>query len=78
METAELRKKLIMEINLSNNKNLLEEMYNFLNHDNDIDLYKLNNDEKDAILEAREQIKNGEVFTNEQVNKEIDEWLKDE
>ena len=76
MRTVEIRKRLIEEINLSSNKNLLEEMYNFLNHDNDAELYRLSNDQKDAIAESREQIKNGQFFTNDQVNNEIDEWLK--
>ncbi len=77
MRTVDIRKRLIEEINLSSNKNLLEEMYNLLNHDNDADLYKLNKEQKAAISEGREQIKNGKFFTNEQVNDEIEEWLKE-
>ena len=77
MKTVDIRKRLIEEINLSSNKNLLEEMYNFLNRDNDADLYKLNQFQKDAIAEGREQIKNGQFLTNEQVNHDIEEWLKE-
>ncbi|MBS7787669.1 hypothetical protein KIH23_10200 [Flavobacterium sp. CYK-55] len=77
MRTVEIRKRLIEEINLSSNKNLLEEMYNFLNHDNDANLFKLTKVQKEAIAEAREQIKNGQYMTNDQVNNEIEEWLKE-
>lgn len=76
MRTVEVKKMLIEKINLSSNKNLLEEMYNFLNQDNDAELYKLSKAQKDAIAEGREQIKNGQFLTNDQVNDEIEEWLK--
>ena len=76
MKTTEIRKKLINEINLSKNKGLLEEFYHFLNLENEIqETYKLNVEQKSAINEAREQIKNGDYLTNEQANQEIDEWL---
>jgi len=76
MKTIEIKKKLIDEINLSQNKNLLEEFYNFLNLENEIqETYKLNADQNSAIAEAREQIKNDDYLTNEQANQEIDEWL---
>ncbi|QHI35822.1 hypothetical protein IMCC3317_11700 [Kordia antarctica] len=76
MKAIEIKKKLINEINLSKNKNLLEEFYRFLNLENEIEeIYKLNAEQKSAIAEAREQIKNGDYLTNEQANQEIDEWL---
>ena len=61
---------------MSNNDNLLEEIYNFLTRDNDGDLYKLNEDQKNAIAEARQQVKDGHFFTNDQVNESTEEWLK--
>lgn len=77
MRTVEIRKRLIEEINLSSNKNLLEEMYNFLNHDNEIEnIYKLSKEQKRAIAESREQVKNGQFLTNEEVDSEIEEWLR--
>lgn len=76
MRTTEIRKKLIAQINMSNNDSLLEEMYNFLNRDNDTDLYKLNESQKKAIAEARQQVRDGHFFTNDQVNEATEEWLK--
>lgn len=61
---------------MSNNDNLLEEIYNFLTRDNDGDLYKLNEDQKNAVAEARQQVKDGHFFTNDHVNEEIEEWLR--
>jgi hypothetical protein len=76
MKTIEIKKKLINEINLSKNKNLLEEFYRFLNLENEFEkTYKLNKEQKSAIVEARDQIKNGDSLTNEEANQEIDEWL---
>ena len=76
MRTTEIRKKLIAQINMSNNDSLLEEMYNFLNRDNDTALYKLSEDQKNAIEEARQQVRDGHFFTNDQVNEVTEEWLK--
>lgn len=78
MRTIEIRKRLIEEINSSSNKNLLEEMYNFLNKDNATEnLYKLSRSQKLAIHKGREQINNGQSFTNEEVNSEIEKWLNE-
>ena len=78
MRTVEIKKRLIEEINSSNNKSLLEEMYNFLNQDNATDTaYKLSKTQKLALTKGREQIKNGESFTNEEVDYEMEKWLNE-
>ncbi|MBN7812805.1 hypothetical protein J0A68_17755 [Algoriphagus sp. H41] len=76
MGTVELKKKLVAEINLSSNKELLEEMYRLLNQDNEAGVFKLSQSQKKAVTEAREQVRNGQFFTDEQVNDEMEEWLK--
>ncbi len=76
MKTIEIKKKLIDEINLSENRDLLEEFYRFLNLENEIqETYKLSKEQNNAITEARNQIRNGDYITNEQANQEIDKWL---
>ena len=76
MKTIEIKRKLINEVNLSDNKNLLEEFYRFLNLENEMqETYQLSEEQNSAIAEARNQIKNGDFLTNEQANKEIDKWL---
>ena len=77
MKTAEIREKLIREINSSDNKNLLQELYRYLDRENKTQkIYNLSDEQKLAIEEAREQINNGDYLTSEEANQEIDEWLK--
>jgi len=77
MSTIELRKQLIDKIQKTDDKKILEEVYRLLEIESeDIEIYKLNADQKKGISEAREQIKNGQYLTEEQANKDIDEWLK--
>lgn len=76
MSTLELRRRLIDKIQKTDNEDLLAEVYRLLELETeDIETYKLNNDQRKAISEARKQISNGQFFTDEQSNKEIDEWL---
>jgi len=79
MSTVELRKRLIEKIQKTQDDRILEEAFRLLELETteDIEIYKLNDDQKKAISEARQQIKNGQFLTEEQSNKEIDEWLKD-
>ena len=76
MSAVELRKRLIDEIQKTSNEGLLEEAYRLLiSETEDMEVYKLNNDQRKAISEARQQIMSGQFLTDEQSNKEIDEWL---
>jgi predicted transcriptional regulator len=77
MSAIELRKRLIEKIAKTENEELLSEIYRLLEMEtSDIEIYKVSSDEMDAITEARDQIKNGEFLTDEEADKEIDEWLK--
>ena len=77
MMTIELRKKLIDKIQETKDDRILEEAYRLLKLEtDDIEVYKLNDDQKKAISEARQQIKNGQFLTEDKANNEIDEWLK--
>jgi len=76
MSTVELRKRLIDKIQKTDNENLLEEAYRLLEIETeDIDIYKLSDEQRKAINEGKQQIKNGQSLTDDQANKEIDEWL---
>ena len=78
MSTIELRKRLIDKIQNTDNENLLEEAYRLLNLETeDIEVYRLSDDQRKAIHEAKQQIKNGQFLTDEQASKEIDEWLNE-
>ena len=76
MSTTELRKRLIDKIQETDNENLLEEAYRLLELETEnIDVYKLTVDQRKAVTEARQQIKDGKFLTDDQANKEIDGWL---
>ncbi|MDT0678203.1 hypothetical protein [Autumnicola musiva] len=71
-----IREKLINEIQLSKNEELLEELYQFLHKENKTEnVYELCEEQKSAIEKSSEQIQNGEYLTNEQANQEIEKWL---
>lgn len=76
MSTIELRKLLIEKIQLTDDDKLLEEASRLLEVKiEEADVYILNDEQKMAIEEGRKQITNGEYLTDEESNKEIDEWL---
>jgi len=76
MSTVELRKRLIDKIQKTENKDLLEEASRLLELEMDnIEVYKLTDDQRKAVQDGREQIKKGKYLTDEQANKETDEWL---
>ena len=77
MSTSELKKRLIDKIKETDNNNLLEEAFRLLQLEGeDIEAYKLSQDQKNAVNEARQQIKNGQFLTDDEANKDIDEWLR--
>ena len=76
MSSMELKRLLIEKIQKTENENLLAEAYRLLELETeDIEIYKLNDEQRKAIAEARQQIASGQFLTDEQSNKEIDEWL---
>jgi hypothetical protein len=76
MSSAELKKRLIDKIQKTDNENLLEEAFRLLQLESeDIEIYKLSDEQKSAVNEAREQIKRGEFLTDDEADKDIDEWL---
>ena len=77
MRTEQLKKWLIDKIQETDNKNLLEEAFRLLQmQSDDIEPYKLSEDQKIAVNEARLQIKNGQFLTDDEANKDINEWLR--
>ncbi len=76
MEIAELKKKLIAKINLTDNNEILESMMKILEIHNEEDVYVLNEAQLAAIEEAREDYRNGRFLTNDEANAEIEKWLK--
>ena len=76
MTVTELRKRLIGKINQTDNNEILEEMYCLIvNEESDDCIYKLSDEQINAVEEAQEQFKNGQFLKSEQADKEIEEWL---
>ena len=76
MSVAELQKKLIEKISGTTDPSLLEDIYNFIEIDEEVGtFYHLSDSQLSKIKNAQQEIKKGNFFTNEEVDKEIDEWL---
>ena len=77
MSATELREKLIAKIRQTKDEALLEDISNLIELQETDQIYLLSNEQKKAVEEARKQIKNGACCTDEQANKEIDQWLSE-
>jgi predicted transcriptional regulator len=76
MTTIELKKKLIKRINRIEDELLLEEMSRLAGiGDEESDIYYFTEEESKEIEEARQAYARGEFLTEEEANKEVDEWL---
>ncbi|WP_138480333.1 hypothetical protein [Dyadobacter bucti] len=76
MSNIELKERLIGKIRETDNDDILEEVYRLLGLEQEIvEPFKLSNDQKAAVSEARQQIKDGEFLTDEDADNDIDEWL---
>ena len=56
---------------------MLGEIYRlFAIENNDLEIYKLSEEQRQAITIGQNEIRNGLFIENEAANKEIEEWLK--
>jgi len=77
MSTIDLKEKLIQSIENTNDEQLLGEIYRlFAIENNDLEIYKLSEEQRQAIRIGQNEIRNGLFIENEAANKEIEEWLK--
>lgn len=76
MKTIELKKKLIKRINNIEDDLLLEELSWLIDAKGfESGVYHFTEEEREAIEEAQLDYAKGEFLTNEEANKEVDEWL---
>ena len=76
MTAPELKKRLIIEINQTQNNELLEEMFRLItNEETDDSIYVLSDAQINEIEEAQLQFRNGQFINDEQADNEIEEWL---
>lgn len=77
MNSAELKLNLINKITQITDVVKLKELLQLLNFQSDDTVYYTSEEEKKAILEVRNQVKKGEILSNEDVENEIDKWLNE-
>ncbi|HEY6503806.1 MAG TPA: hypothetical protein VIZ28_07530 [Chitinophagaceae bacterium] len=75
MPGESLKDKLINKIKEINDPAILEEVSNLFELQEPETVYQTNDNQKKAIEEAKEQVKNKETLTGEQASNDIDEWL---
>lgn len=76
MLSTELKKHLIDKIRKTEDIHILKEVYRLLEPDAEDDIiYKLNDKQKKAIAEARNQVQSGQYLSEEQASEEIEKWL---
>jgi predicted transcriptional regulator len=77
MSTIEMKKELIEKIQSTNDEVLLEEVYRLLEINNEeIDTIILSDYQKAKIDAGIKDMQIGNFLSNEDANKEIEEWLK--
>ena len=77
MTIVELKERLIETINGLDDEITLERISWIIDIDAEAgNVYKMSDEEKVAVEDGRNQIKNGQWLSHEDANKQIDEWLK--
>ena len=78
MSTLELQKQLISKIQITTDQDILESVLRLLEFETSSDeTYFLNENLKVAIVNARQQVANGQFYTDDEVDKLTEEWLKE-
>jgi predicted transcriptional regulator len=77
MTTVELKNILIHRIAGINDKTFLAAIKTIIETKSESIIYKTSQAQRLGIQEGRDQIASGDYLTNEQVELEIDEWLKE-
>jgi hypothetical protein len=76
MTEIEIKKRLIGKISRLKNEYLLQELYRLVeNEESETDFYKFSEEELNAINEAMNQYRSGNILNSDEADKEIDEWL---
>ncbi len=77
MTTLELKDILIQKISAINDKSFLSAIKVIIDAKSEKLIYRTTPEQKQTINEGREQIRKGEYLTNDQVESEVDQWLKE-
>ena len=75
MTTKDLRAQVIDKVNKLEDESLLNDLIRLIDDNTDDEIHRLSDNHKKAINTAIGQIEKGDYLTDEQSNKQIDEWL---
>ena len=76
MTEPELKKRIIGKINSSRNADLLEDIYRLISSDEeDMAIYKLNEEQKGSVEEGIEQISRGEYLSGPESDADVERCL---
>jgi hypothetical protein len=75
MSSADLKEQLINKIHATDDKVLLEELSVLFELQEPDTVYELNDEQKNKIKTGQEQIKSNQFLTDEEANKDVDQWL---
>ena len=75
MNTVELKHMINQRISLIDDEPFLVAIKTILDTKVTSSIYKLSDFQKERISLGREQLKNGQVISNEDLQSEIDQWL---
>jgi hypothetical protein len=78
MTTVELKNILIHQITGINDKSFLTAIKKIVDTKSRSTVYKTTPEQRKRIVEGKEQLAKGDFYTNDQVEMEIDTWLKEE
>jgi len=77
MTTIELKNILIHKIAAINDVSFLNAIKTIVDTKSETTIYSTSAEQRSKIEEGLKQIENGEYYTNEQVESEINKWLKE-
>jgi predicted transcriptional regulator len=77
MSASELKLHIINKVSSINDASILKEIYKLVNMESEIDTeYRLSAEEKKAIELGLKDIEEGRVYTSEQADNMLKEWLR--
>jgi len=78
MNTAELQETLVNDIALINDDKFLTELKVMIDAKLSMDVYKLSDYQKERVERARTDRENGQLIDNDDLFKEVEQWLDTE
>ena len=75
MSTVDLRHIIIEKLSLIDDTSFLKAIKTIVESKADEKVYQLSDIQKKRIAASREQVKNGQTISNEELNQEVLQWL---